>query len=634
MGSVRSDQKAAPLAVTFRCAGGAKAHVGAEAIRRGRVAGKSVLVPVVNVIDVWWVGVVGLVFGGGQPPATKACVLLGAQLPILFDWLSPVARVHHHPHSLLDSMATAQQLQDALRDFIKNRAGPKKMIILFKTLDIDGDGKITRKELRTSLASIGHELSEEDTATLFKSLDTDKDGRVVYEEVHKFMMKKACEVTKTEARKSKDKSPPMARITGSKEGPRMRNEVRDFFKERYSRVSDLFNDLDISDDAKISKSELRRSLAKVGFDVPTNEMMTELFSKCDTDNSGRIDYQELYKWVLSKNEKVEPLAAPPPPPIPFFERLWVRITLSILVIGGAIAAYVMQPPPPPSPPSAPPSPPPSPHPAPPGGSYSIPTLEASLTFATSPQFIDAAAQAEICAALVAKLAGAITCEVAAVVAASAKVTFVLTFLTSDDGKVAADTFNSADDHTIETSWLASRYPIVRSPSPPPISAHTATAIPRAPRPERTVTLVQTLAHAPSPPPPSPPPVPPPPSSPPAAPPIDPIELSPAQIGLIAVVLIGTVCALIPVPPPKEPKALPDVPGDDYEWRSKSGARMLQVRYPKSKGKPPGDWFLKDPADGHASGTALEPEEGRKRAGTMVPAPAPLPPPSPNALLSA
>ena len=61
MGSVRSDQKAAPLAVTFRCAGGAKAHVGAEAIRRGRVAGKSVLVPVVNVIDVWWVGVVGAI---------------------------------------------------------------------------------------------------------------------------------------------------------------------------------------------------------------------------------------------------------------------------------------------------------------------------------------------------------------------------------------------------------------------------------------------------------------------------------------------------------------------------------------------------------------------------------------------
>ena len=52
-----------------------------------------------------------------------------------------------------------------------------------------------------------------------------------------------------------------------------------------------------------------------------------------------------------------------------------------------------------------------------------------------------------------------------------------------------------------------------------------------------------------------------------------------------------VCALMPTRPKPPPKELPpQEASDDWEWVSKSGQRALRVRYPRSKGKPEGDWF--------------------------------------------
>lgn len=52
-------------------------------------------------------------------------------------------------------------------------------------------------------------------------------------------------------------------------GAELRDELRNFLKKRKQRVTDLFNELDVDDNARISKKELKRALGQIGFNVPT-----------------------------------------------------------------------------------------------------------------------------------------------------------------------------------------------------------------------------------------------------------------------------------------------------------------------------------------------------------------------------
>ena len=72
------------------------------------------------------------------------------------------------------------------------------------------------------------------------------------------------------------------------------------------RVIDLFREWDGDGDGKVSKQELRRAVAALGFDVP-DEDADALFDTFDPDGSGSIEYAEL-KRALKRR------AAPPPPP--------------------------------------------------------------------------------------------------------------------------------------------------------------------------------------------------------------------------------------------------------------------------------------------------------------------------------
>lgn len=62
--------------------------------------------------------------------------------------------------------------------------GAGKVIDLFRSLDRDGDGKVTRDEFRQALPLVGFDSSQTDVVDdLFRELDGDGNGTIEYEEL-------------------------------------------------------------------------------------------------------------------------------------------------------------------------------------------------------------------------------------------------------------------------------------------------------------------------------------------------------------------------------------------------------------------------------------------------------------------
>ena len=51
-----------------------------------------------------------------------------------------------------------------------------------RALDTDGDGKISKHELRISLMNFGHRFTEEDIVDIINKYDTDGDGCLQFDE--------------------------------------------------------------------------------------------------------------------------------------------------------------------------------------------------------------------------------------------------------------------------------------------------------------------------------------------------------------------------------------------------------------------------------------------------------------------
>ncbi|VBB34230.1 unnamed protein product, partial [Acanthocheilonema viteae] len=52
---------------------------------------------------------------------------------------------------------------------------------VFEELDVDGDGCITRSELRTAFQRMGHNLTDNDIKAIYNQVDINKDGRINFD---------------------------------------------------------------------------------------------------------------------------------------------------------------------------------------------------------------------------------------------------------------------------------------------------------------------------------------------------------------------------------------------------------------------------------------------------------------------
>ena len=102
---------------------------------------------------------------------------------------------------------------------------------------------------------------------------------------------------------------------GEEEDGKLRDKLRAFLRDRnesnQQRVTDLFNILDVDHSAKISKTELSRTLGEMGF-VVTPKQMDMIFASFDVDKNGTIEYMEFFNFFRRTDEY--PDLPPKPPP--------------------------------------------------------------------------------------------------------------------------------------------------------------------------------------------------------------------------------------------------------------------------------------------------------------------------------
>ncbi|KAI6226053.1 CBN-CAL-5 protein [Aphelenchoides besseyi] len=69
------------------------------------------------------------------------------------------------------------------------RANPLSLSLkaVFKELDVDGDGHITRSELRTAFQRMGHALTDQEIKAIYKHVDLNHDGKINFKEFCQMM---------------------------------------------------------------------------------------------------------------------------------------------------------------------------------------------------------------------------------------------------------------------------------------------------------------------------------------------------------------------------------------------------------------------------------------------------------------
>ena len=144
---------------------------------------------------------------------------------------------------------------------------------LFKDIDADGDGAVTKRELKAYLASHGRDAAAAER--MFTAMDSDEDGILDYAEFKKLHQ---------EAIRSVD------------------SEAKDVWRTLFADAGgadQLFDAIDTDRDGALTRKEVAAYLTKSG---GNDKMAARLLAVIDGDKDGLLDRQEVrgaYRWAAS-----------------------------------------------------------------------------------------------------------------------------------------------------------------------------------------------------------------------------------------------------------------------------------------------------------------------------------------------
>mmetsp|Transcript_3649 Transcript_3649/g.5957 ORF Transcript_3649/g.5957 Transcript_3649/m.5957 type:complete len:145 (+) Transcript_3649:46-480(+) len=130
----------------------------------------------------------------------------------------------------------------------------------FKLFDHNGDGTITKEELKSAMLKLGQKPNEAALKAHLEEFDTDGDGKITLKEFIGIMKKK------TEAAKGAD-STLLA-----------------------------FKAFDKDGNGKISPEELKQAMSSMGQDM-SDAQIDAMIKACDADGDGNVDYKEFRKMM-------------------------------------------------------------------------------------------------------------------------------------------------------------------------------------------------------------------------------------------------------------------------------------------------------------------------------------------------
>ncbi|CAK8564378.1 unnamed protein product [Lathyrus sativus] len=136
----------------------------------------------------------------------------------------------------------------------------KGLKAMFANMDTDGSGTITYEELKTGLARIGSRLSETEVKQLMEAADVDGNGSIDYLEF----------------------------ISATMHRHRL---------ERDEHLYKAFQYFDKDNSGHITREELETAMTKHG--IADEATIKDIISEVDTDNDGRINYEEFCAMMRS-----------------------------------------------------------------------------------------------------------------------------------------------------------------------------------------------------------------------------------------------------------------------------------------------------------------------------------------------
>ncbi|XP_074564221.1 calcium-dependent protein kinase 2-like [Curcuma longa] len=140
---------------------------------------------------------------------------------------------------------------------------------MFKSMDSDNSGSITLEELRKGLADQGAKLSEKELTLLMEAADADGNGTIDYEEF----------------------------ITATMHMNRM---------DREEHLYTAFQFFDKDNSGFITKEELEQALKEKG--MYDGKEIRDIISEADSDNDGRINYDEFVAMMQKGNSERKPMS--------------------------------------------------------------------------------------------------------------------------------------------------------------------------------------------------------------------------------------------------------------------------------------------------------------------------------------
>lgn len=200
------------------------------------------------------------------------------------------------------------EMEQMMRDKLQQRTktGPFQLRKTFKYFDRDGSGGIDFEEFQRAMDLMGFQFSDIQLLALFARYDDSCTGEVDYNEFVEKVMESDFKKIVPSQKKSLnmlvssafgDDGGTQGHILDEDEDSDMDEEELEEF--RREEVRKLFDLIDRDDSQSIDRSEVGALLKALGRSDEINQNEIEQgFKRLDTDNSGRIEFEEFYALVM------------------------------------------------------------------------------------------------------------------------------------------------------------------------------------------------------------------------------------------------------------------------------------------------------------------------------------------------
>lgn len=174
----------------------------------------------------------------------------------------------------------------------------------FDLFDKNGDGTITKKELRSAVRELGEQPTKQELQDFVKDVDKDGNCKIDFPEFLDFtgrlMQVKPAE--KEKKKKEEEKKDPGPQLT----------------KEQLAEIKEAFDMFDKNKDGSITTKELGKAMRELGA-KPTKKELKKFIKDIDKDGNGKIEWAEFLEFSTrtlqqDAEEKKDGAAAPKLPP--------------------------------------------------------------------------------------------------------------------------------------------------------------------------------------------------------------------------------------------------------------------------------------------------------------------------------